>query len=114
MKFKTPMAFHGAHFNGESFPKKELQTAAALHIYCKYADGSYADADLIGEIILDMRNLAGPTLRCQGIGTYLRDSGNKLHRQAWDEVIENDIVWRGEAEQAYWTWRNRKAELCSR
>lgn len=108
------MAFHGTTLNGAFFRKHELQTAAALHLYCKNADGTYADAELIGEIIQDMRKTSGPALPCQGIETFLRDSPNPFHREAWREVQENDVEWRGKAGAAYWTWRNKKTELVQR
>ena len=108
------MPFTGATLNGAFFRKYELQTAAALYLYSKNADGTYADAELIGEIILDMRKLAGPVLKCQGIETFLRDSPNNQHRGAWREVLDKDIEWRGKAGEAYWTWRNKKTELVER
>ena len=108
------MVFYGAQVNGAYFRKHELQTAAALYLYCKNTDGTYADAELIGEIILDMRNLAGPALRCQGIETFLRDSPDTRLQEAWREVQDNDVEWRKKAGVAYWTWRNKKTELIKR
>ena len=108
------MVFNGTTFNGAYFRKHELQIAAALYLYCKNADGTYADAELIGEIILDMRNLAGPPLRCQGIETFLRDSPDPQLQEAWREVQGNDVEWRFKAGTAYWTWRNKKTELIKR
>ncbi len=108
------MVFNGTTLNGAFFRKHELQTAAALYLYCKNADGTYADAELIGDIILDMRKLAGPALPCQGIETFLRDSIDTQHQEAWREVQDNDVEWRGKAAIAYWTWRNKKTELVKR
>lgn len=108
------MASHGVTLNGAFFRNHELQIAAALYLYCQNADGTYADAELIGEIILDMRKTCGPALPCQGIETFLRDSPSAHHQEAWREVRENDKEWRGKAGAAYWTWRNHKTELIER
>ena len=108
------MVFYGTTLNGAFFRKYELQIAAALYLYCKNADGTYADAELIGEIIQDIRKIAGPALPCQGIETFLRDSSNTFHREAWREVQDNEVEWRGKAGAAYWTWRNKKTELVHR
>ena len=108
------MVFYGANFNGAFFRKYELQIAAALWLYCKNADGTYADAELIGEIILDIRNWSGSPPPCQGIEAFLRDSSDLLHQEAWDEVQVNDAEWRGKAEAAYWSWRNHRTELVER
>lgn len=108
------MVFNGTTLNGAFFRKRELQIAAALYLYCKNADGTYADAELIGEIILDMRRTSGPAPPCPGIETFLRDSPDALHQEAWHEVLEKDGEWRREAGAAYWTWRNRKTELVER
>lgn len=108
------MVFHGTTLNNAFFRKHELQTAAALYLYCRNADGTYADAPLIGEIILDMRKVAGPPLPCTGIETFLRDSVCAAHWDAWREVVENEMEWRARAEVAYWGWRDRKTELVER
>ena len=108
------MIFYGTTLNGAFFRKNELQTAAALWLYCKNADGTYADAELIGEIILDMRKISGNPPPCQGIETFLRDSSDLLHQEAWREVQMNDYEWRGKAEVAYWSWRNKNTELVDR
>ena len=108
------MIFYGTTLNGAYFRKYELQIAAALWLYCKNADGTYADAELIGEIILDMRKIFGPPPPCQGIETFLRDSSNLLHQEAWHEVQMNDAEWRGKAEAAYWSWRNHRTDLVER
>lgn len=108
------MVFYGTTLNGAFFRKPELQTAAALYLYCKNADGTYADAELIGEIILDMRRISGPALPCEGIETFLRDSPNPSLQEAWREVQDNELEWRGKAGAAYWTWRNKKTELVHR
>lgn len=108
------MVFNGATLNGAYFRKHELQIAAALWLYCKNADGTYADAELIREIIFDMRKMAGCPPPCQGIETFLRDSSNILHREAWREIQVNDVEWRGKAEAAYWSWRNNMTELVER
>ena len=107
------MPFHGSTLNGSFFRKVELQIAAALYLYCKNADDTYADSELIGAVILDMRNISG-TLPCQGIETFLRDSTNPLHQEAWQDVVDNDLEWRGKAGAAYWTWRNKMTELVAR
>ena len=85
------MVFNGTTLNNAFFRKHELQVAAALYLYCQNADGSYADAELIGEIIKDMRGAAGPAPPCQGIETLLRDSPNHHMREAWREVVDNDM-----------------------
>lgn len=108
------MVFHGTTLNGAFFRKHELQIAAALWLYCLNADGTYADADLIGEVILDIRKTSGPTLPCRGIETFLRDSADAQHREAWREVREKEAEWRGKAGEAYWAWRNGKTELVQR
>ena len=108
------MVFYGTNFNGAYFRKTELQTAAALWLYCKNADGTYADAELIGEIIFDMRKMSGSPPPCQGIETFLRDSSELPHQEAWREVQVDDAKWRGKAEAAYWSWRNNKTELVER
>lgn len=108
------MSFHGTTLNGAFFRKYELQIAAALWLYCKNADGTYADAELIGEIILDMRKISGSPPPCQGIETFLRDSTNTLHQEAWHQVQDNCVEWREKAGVSYWTWRNKKTELVER
>lgn len=105
------MAFYGTTFNDAYFRKEELQIAAALYLYCQNADGSYADTELIGQIILHMRKRFGPVLPCQGIETFLRDSVNPQTHEAWQEIQDNEMEWRGKAEAAYWTWRHKMYDL---
>ncbi|CAF9934457.1 hypothetical protein IMSHALPRED_009726, partial [Imshaugia aleurites] len=108
------MVFNGTTLNNAFFRKHELQVAAALYLYCQNADGSYADAELIGEIIKDMRGAAGPAPPCRAIETLLRDSPNHHMREAWREVVDNDMEWREKASTAYWTWRHGKKEIIER
>ena len=116
MSLSSPstMASHGVTLNGAFFRNHELQIAAALYLYCRNADGTYADAELIGDIILDMRKLCGPPLPCHGIETFLRDSPEARHRAAWREVRTDEEEWREKAGMVYWAWRNKKTEIVER